>query len=241
MSSEALAWAFKLNVKPSSLKFTLIALCECANYQTGRITPSVAHISQITGQDRKTVMANVAELERRNLIKDTGQKVGRTGQIKVFEVSIGAENEQSQKRDTIPKTAPLKGPVFPIKGSQKRDTEPSKEPSSSNEDTQRSAKKVNPFPKPAWADASIWSDFLKNRKVKRLPNTETAYRGFLADIERHSSRTWTPEKLLEHATMKGWGGIYAPSGNPSADNDSGGGMLGHLTAKKAQKRIGNDT
>lgn len=89
MSSEALAWAFKQEVKSSSVKFTLVALCECANYKTGRITPSIAHLCEITGQNRKTVIANIAELERAGLIADTGERCGRTGQIKVYSPVFG--------------------------------------------------------------------------------------------------------------------------------------------------------
>lgn len=227
MSSEAVAWAFKLDVKPSSVKFTLVALCECANFKTGRITPSIAHLCEITGQDRKTVIANVAELERRGIIQDTGERCGATKQIKVYRAATGTDapthkpechyvyrltdpetgefyigvrsflgdpakdsyrgsgrwptgaayrgiklhreivavfqtrseaeraeanmiaeaislplccniNEESHKRDTIPKMGPLNSSENGRKESQKRDTEPSLEPStpvSSNEDT----------------------------------------------------------------------------------------------------------
>lgn len=123
MSSEALAWAFKVNVKPSAVKFTLIALCECANYKTGKIFPSIEHLAEITGQDRKTIIANVAKLEAMGLIRDTGERGGRTKQIKVYEAAVGTvpKTEQLQKRNSS---------VSPPKQSQKRDTEPSREPSS---------------------------------------------------------------------------------------------------------------
>lgn len=122
MSSEALAWAFKINLKPSALKFTLVALCECANYQTGHIYPSLAHLEEITGQDRKTLIANVAKLELLGLIVDTGERAGRTGQIKVYRATTETvpKTEQSKKRNSS---------VFPSKQSQKRNTEPSREPS----------------------------------------------------------------------------------------------------------------
>lgn len=122
MSSEALAWAFKQDVKPSSVKFVLVALCECAHYQTGLIHPSVEHICEITGLNRKTAIAAVAELERQGLLSDTGDRVGRTRQIKVYRAEIGTvpKSERFQKRNSS---------TFTRKESQKRDTEPSKEPS----------------------------------------------------------------------------------------------------------------
>ena len=122
MSSEAVAWAFKQNIKPSSLKFTLVAMAECANYKTGHIFASIAHLSEITGQDRKTIIANTAELETRGYIADTGDRTGKTNQVKVYRTAIGTvpETEQFQKRNSTGNGR---------KQSQKRDTEPSLEPS----------------------------------------------------------------------------------------------------------------
>lgn len=122
MSSEALAWAFKQDVKPSGAKFTLVALCECANYKTGRITPSIAHLVEITGQNRKSIIGHIDQLERQGFITDTGERTGTTKQIKVYSANIGTvpQQEQSQNRNSSNSD---------LKQSQKRDTEPSWEPS----------------------------------------------------------------------------------------------------------------
>ncbi|WP_298169324.1 helix-turn-helix domain-containing protein [Novosphingobium sp.] len=74
----------------------------------------------------------------------------------------------------------------------------------------RRAERGDHFPRPAWADAQVWADFLANRKAKRCPNTATAYAAFLRDIERLASPQWPPERLLAHATARGWAGIYEP-------------------------------
>ena len=118
MSSEAVGWAFKQICPSSSIKFTLVALCECANYKTGRIFPSIAHIEEITGQNRKTIISNIAELERLGFISDTGERAGTTKQIKVYEAMLGMvpNMERSQKRNSTENVS---------KQSQKRDTEPS--------------------------------------------------------------------------------------------------------------------
>ncbi len=70
------------------------------------------------------------------------------------------------------------------------------------------ARQAAAFPKPDWADGQVWSDFLANRKTKRLPNTATAHRKLLADIERIADAAWPPGRLLSVATGKGWGAIY---------------------------------
>lgn len=226
MSSEALAWAFKLDVKPSSLKFTLVALCECANYKTGRITPSIAHLSEITGQDRKTVIANVAELERRGIITDTGERCGATKQIKVYSAAIGTvpNTEQSQKRNSSENGR---------KQSQKRDTEPSLEPSLSTEpkgSSESSARKPDAFPCPAGVDRIDWEALKANRKAKRAALTEGAHRQIIAKLERWGRDGWPPGPIVAHAAERGWTTVFETDDmkgktsaghhqNPSADRD----------------------
>lgn len=98
---------------------------------------------------------------------------------------------------------------------QARDTEQSSETIETSEPIQIGAlvgraKRADPFPRPEWADPQAWADFLVNRKAKRCPNTATAYAAFLRDIERLASPQWPPERLLAHATARGWAGIYEP-------------------------------
>ena len=112
---------------------------------------------------------------------------------------------------------------------------------SSDEET-TPAPKRGAFPMPDWCeDDAVWRDFLANRKRKRLPNTATAYKGFLDDIERISDQEWPPWRLLKHATVKGWGGIYDPRndrgmGNGKANNRPGGTAI---AAERALAIIGS--
>lgn len=122
MSSEGLAWAFKQTVPSSSAKFVLVAMAECANYKTGHIHPSLDHLGEITALNRKTIIAAVEWLLANGYVLDTGERAGRTKQIKVFVLNLERvpDSEQSQKRNSSD---------FSGKQSQKRDTEPSREPS----------------------------------------------------------------------------------------------------------------
>jgi len=79
------------------------------------------------------------------------------------------------------------------------------------------ARKPDPFPRPSFADPQVWSDFLANRKSKRMKNTATAYRDFLRAIADQQDENWPPGRLLEHATAKGWGSIH----NPDKDDRHG--------------------
>lgn len=193
MSSEAIAWAFKVNLKPSALKFTLVALCECANYKTGHIHPSIAHLEEITGQDRKTLIANIAKLEQLGLLVDTGGRSGRTGQIKVYRATTETvpNVEQFQKRNSS---------VFTSKQSQKRDTEPSREPSVVKAKALPTTRAVVPA-MPEGVQLNVWNDFLELRKAKRAPLSNTA----LAAIDREAAQAgWSINDALAECAARGW-------------------------------------
>lgn len=192
MSSEALAWAFKSDVKPSSVKFTLVALCECANYQTGKIFPSIRHLCQITGQDRKTVISNIGKLLSEGWIDETGERVGKTGQIKVYQANIGTvpKVEQSQERN---------GSAFPLKESQKRDTEPSREPSRHiNRDF------------PHWLPLEAWNGWLDMRNKLKKPPTNRAIELALDKLEAMQQKGQDITEVLDRSTINGWTDLYEP-------------------------------
>jgi hypothetical protein len=67
---------------------------------------------------------------------------------------------------------------------------------------------ATPFPRPEWADPTVWRDFLANRRRKNLTNSGTAHRKFLADVDRLTDDEWPPGRLLEAAVGRGWGAIY---------------------------------
>lgn len=90
-------------------------------------------------------------------------------------------------------------------------------PDGENQRAARSGKKTF-FVKPDWADPQQWADFLTNRKRKRLPDSASAYAGFLSDIAAIADAEWPPGRLLAHAAAKGWGSINDPRGNPNERN-----------------------
>ena len=202
MSSEALAWAFKQPVKSSGAKFTLIALCECANYKTGRITPSIAHIVEMTGLNRKSIIAHIQQLEAEGYIADTGERCGATKQIKVYSANLGTvpKAEQSQKRNSS---------VSGVKQSQKRDTEPSLEPSHSTEPKGSSECKArDPFPCPPNVDPIDWNGVKANRKAKRAALSEGAHRQITRKLDGWERDGWPPGPIVAFAAERGWTTVF---------------------------------
>lgn len=112
--------------------------------------------------------------------------------------------------------------------------------------------KVDAFPRPDFADAQVWADFLKNRKTKRLSNTATAYGLFVSDMERVIRTTgWPPGEILRLCTAKGWGAIHVTdemkgdgNGTNNRKSGSGGGQPrsndGFLNACRDAAMGGND-
>lgn len=134
MSHEATNWAWRQPVPNSSAKFVLLAIANRSNPdQRGRIVAftSIRYLAEVTAQDRKTVVTNLGKLREWGLIEDTGERVGKTKQVPVYEVKCPPDlfAEYAQKRNrsengTGPKSR-VKSTVFPVKQTQKRDTDSS--------------------------------------------------------------------------------------------------------------------
>jgi hypothetical protein len=79
-----------------------------------------------------------------------------------------------------------------------------------------SSPEPRPWALPVGVSLQVWDDFLTNRRRKRLPNTETAWKGFNDDLKRVSAQTGIPPpKLITQCTAKGWGAIYDPKDEPN--------------------------
>jgi len=72
------------------------------------------------------------------------------------------------------------------------------------------AVKADDYPMPAGVDPQAWSDFLANRKRKRLPNTASAYKTLLEDLQLHTTENWPPARLIALAAGKGWASVRNP-------------------------------
>lgn len=119
MSLESVTYALKQGIKPSSLKFLYVVCANTISAPSHRCYGSIGYLADTTGQDRKTVIKGMAELCRRGLLKDTGERVGRTSQIVVYEL-LGFDKWNGTKSGTV---QPGNSTVPPSKESQKRDTD----------------------------------------------------------------------------------------------------------------------
>jgi DNA-binding transcriptional ArsR family regulator len=140
MSIRAIDWVLDHEVKPASLKLVLLTLANYAS-DTGMAYPSTETIARKTSVSRRSVVEALDLLVEQGWLEDTGKRVGRTKQIKVFRLKWA--NEQPKDAIAAPlkdaETAPLddeKGAEIAGKGAKtahqrvrKLHTEPSEEPS----------------------------------------------------------------------------------------------------------------
>lgn len=145
MSHQAVSWALKQPVSHSPAKFILVVLAHHVNASARpwQAYASVTLLAQETGQNRKTVLENLKRLVDFGYLADSGERVGATGRIPVWNLTDAPNGtktgtiEQSQNRDhsTVPDSGPLNsteigtiegngtetGTVTPVQQSQNRD------------------------------------------------------------------------------------------------------------------------
>lgn len=130
MSWETQSWAAKQRPGSASAKLVLLGLASCADANHCAF-PSVQWLCDFSDLNRKTVISAIQRLEDGMfpLIEDTGERRGRTGQVKVYRLAAadasGATADPAS--ETVPKAEQFQkrnSSGSGVKQSQKRDTEP---------------------------------------------------------------------------------------------------------------------
>ena len=111
MAISIIADVFAIQGIPSAAKFVLVALADCSD-EMGRCYPSVKHICLKTNLDRKTVLKHITAAIEGGYLRDTGERVGSTRQVRILQITVS-----SRHSETVPKTVPVpyfrgNGPIF---------------------------------------------------------------------------------------------------------------------------------
>ncbi len=215
MSYEAIRWALRLPIEKSSAKLVLVAMADCVNSEAGDMLcwPSYKHLTDITGQDAKTVEAGLRRLREAGHITDTRQRRGTTGQVVVYRLNtpeFGAV-ETDGKTPVFPvKTPvfPVKTPVFPTKDPQISVERPPKTGDGTRKEPRKEPRrKEEGDARLSALPPSLLADYLKVRKAKRAGEfTTTAIDG----MEREASKAGLDlEGAVRACTEFGWQGFNA--------------------------------
>lgn len=109
--------------------------------------------------------------------------------------------------------------------------------------------KADPFPCPDDVDASDWNGLKANRKAKRAPLTEAAYRQIITKLDRWKQDGWPPGPIVACAAERGWTTVFETDDMKGRNhaNDRNGGHRGYHQREPrvdgftaALRRVGND-
>ena len=121
------AWGLILNAAP---KLLMLSLADRAD-EGHCCFPSIQRLVKDTGMDRKTIGKWIAQMIEDGLISDTGERKGRTKQVRVLQLNITSELSQkrnSTKNGTGTEIGHETSPNLDTKRSQNWDTESVIEP-----------------------------------------------------------------------------------------------------------------
>lgn len=227
MSFQAIVWALAQQAPSSSAKLLLTAIANFARSEDSLAWPSVKHLTEVTQQDRKTVLGNLRALESAGLICAAG-KTGKTGQVTVWrlpppttrngaEFGTPPEPECSTEIGTLSESETVphsrgKSTNIPAKQSQEWDTEPVIEPVI---DPKRVRKRAIGFDAaqvelPSWLPREAWLDWVDDRKERRIPTTERAAKAQLKTLERYRGDGHEPIAVIEQSIASGYKGLVPP-------------------------------
>ncbi|EOX4257386.1 helix-turn-helix domain-containing protein [Vibrio cholerae] len=105
MSRAANDWAWSLDIKPASLKLLLLAMADRAD-EDHCCFPSIPRLEKDTGLNRKTILSGIKKLVECGVLKDTGEKRGRTMRVIVYKL-VGVETGIKKLDARTIKTAPV--------------------------------------------------------------------------------------------------------------------------------------
>ncbi|QDP61731.1 MAG: hypothetical protein Unbinned4466contig1000_43 [Prokaryotic dsDNA virus sp.] len=89
MSRDCVDALWKAQIKPATIKLTLMAICDRADNDGYRCYPSIERVCKDTSLNKKTAQANIKKLIDMGLIIDTGKRVGASQRVKVLQVNLG--------------------------------------------------------------------------------------------------------------------------------------------------------
>ncbi len=110
MSSDALSWAWKQQIKPASTKFVLVTLADYCG-EDKLASPTLELLINKTCLDRKTIINSLWNLCELGFLEDTGIKVGETNSIKVYKLLPRRRSENGTVK-AGPKTVQVVRPRF---------------------------------------------------------------------------------------------------------------------------------
>lgn len=151
MSHRATDWASRQRLHHATDKLLLWALADAEDGRTGTTYPSTAALCEFTGMGRTAILEGLARLVERKLIEDTGERRGRTRQVKVWRLALDSAKTSASRTLKASAIRTVKGSVSRTLSAVERVRHPDTEPSYRDYETSTAAETRPPKPskKPA--------------------------------------------------------------------------------------------
>jgi len=204
MSFHALAWAAKQKTGGLATKSVLLALANYAD-EHGCAYPSTAAIAAFGEMDHKTATAALDRLISAGFITDTGDRAGRTKQVKIYRLILERQPETEAFQKRKPSVSESEAP-------QKRGTDTVREPSSpkTTSSTKERAPKAPTFILPSDIPSDEWADFEAMRRSIRKPMTDGIRAKIVARLRKLEADGYPPGAVLSHSTLNSYQGLFPP-------------------------------
>jgi hypothetical protein len=216
MSLRSIIWAFDQQIFPSSNKFVLVALANYAG-DTGQSFPDIWSLCEMTGQDVKTVRKALSKLVEDGVIRDTGNRTGPTGQIRVYQFPEVASLRRPKTVSFDPESRVEEDHKKTVKEGErlpKTDSLHIEEQLTVNGErlTKKEIVRGEPHEIPSHLRTpeveAAWRDWVGNRREIKKPLTVRA-----SAANFNLLRDWGPDKWVSSITASianGWQGLFEP-------------------------------
>lgn len=201
--AEAMAFAWlvaKAAWKPARLRYKGRAV----TVTRGQVAISIRDFATAMDRDKAWIERLLKRLTRETMVK-TARETG----VNIITICNYAEY-QAEK--------PLRETAGEAPARQTQDTEQVREEVKKGSEAKASSPSA--WACPHGVDPQHWRDFRKNRRTKRLTDSETAYRGQLKALDQIADDEWPPGRLVQYAAEKGWGSFHDPRTSMNG-NDNG--------------------
>jgi hypothetical protein len=225
-----MSWVWEQGPDDPQDRYVMLKLADNANSE-GKCFPSMADICKSTKLSESTVRRCLNDLEKGSyltVIKGVGR--GHHSQYQLHKkVSEGKVSDRKVSEEKV-STGPLKGVTQTLKGvSLTEPPHPLIRVTVKNHQEPSGAFALGATPVveelPAWVNADLWQGFVEmRRKMPRVPFTDRARAGILADLDRLRGWGIDANQRLDKATKHGWRGVLFDSDGPQQKSNPLAGM-----------------
>lgn len=211
MSFQAMAWATEQKL-PTREKFVLIMLANYAGNEQWDCHPSINTLADDTGMSRDTVIRAIKALEDASLVKIVRRNVDGINLPNIYRLirAGGSSTVQGVVAVCDQGSSTVQGGVVAVCDSN-QSLEPIIEPVEQRASApQKDSGLIGPDEiKSEFPDLpeQLVRDFLRVRKAKKAPLTETSWRRIAKVLSEASEKGCTPSDALGLAVERGWQGL----------------------------------